>query len=139
MSNHIGGVIIHLGASFGQEEDVPHSPLKRYKIAIYCEKDRIAPLPSASSSILQKLKLSFRPEECYFDNANIPPKSPYFPSYRCISPTFSPKLYPHIQPFLANSTLLANSLSFHPFLLTQTALPSPSSNLSSCAGHAHGQ
>lgn len=37
MSDDVGSVVVNLRASFGREE-VPHSPLKCYKIAIYCEK-----------------------------------------------------------------------------------------------------
>ena len=45
----------------------------------------------------------------------------------------------HSNPFLANSIFLAASPCFQPPLLTQIALPSPSSTLSSTAGNGQGQ
>jgi hypothetical protein len=42
-------------------------------------------------------------------------------------------------PFLANSTFFANSPADHPPLEPQTAIPSPSSTLSSVFSHAQGQ
>ena len=45
----------------------------------------------------------------------------------------------HSIPFLANSIFLAASPCFQPPLLTQIALPSPSSTLSSTAGNGQGQ
>ncbi|KAI4220276.1 MAG: hypothetical protein L6R36_007731 [Xanthoria steineri] len=62
----------------------------------------------------------------------LPAHTPYFPSS-------SPKRQNHNTPFLANSTFLAASPALYPPLLTQIALPSPNSILSSTAGKAQGQ
>ena len=51
----------------------------------------------------------------------------------------SPQRQNYNSPFLANSTFLSISPRTHPPLLAHNILPSPSSTLSSVAGHAQGQ
>ena len=50
-----------------------------------------------------------------------------------------PHSFPHSNPFLASSTLRADSPALNPPLDTQILLPSPSSNLSSCESQLQGQ
>lgn len=73
----------------------------------------------------------FLPNAFLHSNAHlIDPHLPSLPRLRFVS---------YNNPFLASSTFLAASSLLKPPFEIQILLPSPSSNLSSCAGKAHGQ